>query len=136
MFVENRKNQNEMNGAIEHFQQAAQSESEAGQQAKRELVRIDLPSNPSRYVASRAVIDKSNIVWTLIGNQTGTAIKNIEISYAWLDERNQTQTGKIVYPGPLPSGKQDSVRIGLRLNQASELSQRVRVEITSASIAE
>ncbi len=122
--------------AMKHFQEAAQSNSETGQKAQRELVEMDLPHNPSRYVASKALVDKSNVVWAAVGNQTGVAMKDIEISYAWLDDSGRTRTSKTVYRGPLPSGKQDSIRLGIQLNNPNELNQRVRVEVTSAKISE
>jgi predicted Zn-dependent protease len=129
------KNRRRGEPAMKHFQAAAQSNSESGQKAKQELIQMDLPSNPSRYVASRAMVDKSNIVWAAIGNQTAVAVRDIEISYAWLDDRGQTREGKTVYRGPLPSGKQDTVRLGIQLNNPNELSQRVRLEVTSAQLA-
>jgi predicted Zn-dependent protease len=130
------KNRGEAQNAMAHFQEAAQSNSETGMKARRELIQMDLPNNPSRYVASRAVVDKSNVVWTLLGNQTGVPMKDIEISYAWLDESGRTRQSKTVYRGPLPSGKQDSIQLGIRLNNPQELNQRVRVEVTAARMAD
>jgi len=130
------KNRRQTDKAMQHFQAASQSKSPSGQQARRELIQMDLPSNPSRYVASRAMVDKNNRVWATIGNQSGVAIRDIEISFAWLDERNQTRQSKTLYRGPLPSGKQDSVQLGIQLNNPSELSQRVKVGVTAARVAE
>jgi len=130
------KEQGDMNRAIEHFRQAAQSESEAGHKATRELVLVDLARNPSKYVGSRAALDQGNDVWVEFGNLTQVPMKNIEISYAWLDERGQTRNGKQTYPGPLEGGKQARLRLGFRLNSTDELSRRVRVEVTRASVAE
>ncbi|MDZ4729303.1 MAG: M48 family metalloprotease [Xanthomonadales bacterium] len=130
------KNRRQGEPAMKHFQAAAQSNSESGSKARRELLQLDLPSNPSRYVASRAMVDKSNVVWAVIANQTGVAMRDIEISYAWLDESGQTRQSKTVYRGPLASGKQDSVRLGIQLNNANELNQRVRLEVTAARIAD
>ncbi len=129
------KQDRQTQSALQHFQQAAQSNSETGQKARRELIQLDLPENPSHYVASRAMVDKSNIVWAAIGNQTGVAMRDIEITYAWRDDQGQTRQGKTVYQGPLASGKQDSVRIGIKLNNPNELNQRVRLEVTAARIA-
>ena len=49
------------------------------------------------------------------GNLTQVPIKNIEISYAWLDDQGQTRQGKKTWRGTLPGGKQDQVRLGFRL---------------------
>ena len=97
---------------------------------------MDLARNPSRYIASRAVIDDANRVWVQFGNQTSVPMRNIEISYAWLDDQGQTRKGKETYRGPLGGGQKDQINLGIRLNDASELSRRVRVEVTAAAVAE
>jgi len=130
------KNRRETDKAMQHFQAAAQSNSESGNLARRELIQLDLPNNPSRYVASKAMVDKSNNVWAAVGNQSGVPMRDIEISFAWLDEQNRTRNSKVVYRGPLPSGKQDSIQLGIILNNPAELSQRVKVQVTAASMAD
>ncbi len=130
------KNQGDMNSAMEHFKVAAQSESEASQAASRELVLLDLQNNPSRYVGSRAAVDDRNRVWIQFGNLTQVPIRNIVFSYAWLDDQGQTRQGQKTYAGPLGGGKQDHVRLGFSLNNASELSRWVRVEVISATVSQ
>jgi hypothetical protein len=71
-----------------------------------------------------------------LGNQTSVPMVNIEISYAWLDEQGQTRQGKTSYRGPLGSGQQGQLRLGIKLDNPGELDRRVRVEVTAASVAE
>ena len=130
-----KKNGN-LDSALEHFQTAAQSESESGKKANRELVLMDLGRNPSKYIASRAAVDPENIVWVQFANQTSVPIRNIKFRYAWLDEQGQTREGSKTFRGPLPGGEQDQMKLGIRLASPAELSQRVRVEVSSASVAE
>ena len=130
-----KKNGN-LDSALEHFQTAAQSESESGKKANRELVLMDLGRNPSKYIASRAAVDPENIVWVQFANQTSVPIRNIKFRYAWLDEQGQTREGSKTFRGPLPGGEQDQMKLGIRLANSAELSQRVRVEVSSASVAE
>jgi predicted Zn-dependent protease len=130
------KDQGDMNNAMEHFKVAAQSESEASQAATRELVLLDLQNNPSRYVGSRAAVDDQNGVWIQFGNLTQVPISNIVFSYAWLDDQGQTRRGQKTYTGPLDGGKQDQIRLGFSLNDAAELSRRVRVEVISATVSQ
>jgi predicted Zn-dependent protease len=122
--------------AMEHFKVAAGSESEAGKSASRELVMMDLPGNPSKYIASRAAVDQQNGVWVQFANRSSVPLKNIEISYAWLDDQGQTRQGRKNYAGPLPAGAQDQLGLGIRLSGPNELGQRVRVQITGARVAE
>ena len=130
------KSAGNMENAAVHFKSAAQSESPSGHQAKRELVVMDLAANPSRYIGSRAVIDDANTIWIQIGNLTSVPFRNIEISYAWLDDQGQTRRGTRIYRGPLAGGGQDQIKLGMKLNNSNELSRRVLVEVTAASVAE
>lgn len=130
------KKSGKLDSAVEHFKVASQSESESGKKATRELVLLDLNNDPSKYIGSRAAVDQQNIVWVQFANQTSVPMKNIEISYAWLDEKGQTREGKKTYRGPLPGGKQDQLKLGIRLGSPNELSQRVRVQVTGARVAE
>jgi hypothetical protein len=123
-------------GAEEHFQVAAQSESPSGQLASRELVLMNLSSDPSRFIGSRLTVDNNNYVWAQIGNMTSVPMKNIEIRYAWLDDKGQTREGRKTFRHTLEGGKQDQMNLGIRLTNASELSQRVRLEVRAASVAE
>ncbi len=130
------KQANQKESALQHFLAAAQSNSEAGQRATVEYVRLDAPQNPARYVGTRAAVDDANAVWAVIGNLTPVPLHDIEVSYAWLDEQGQTRQGRIAYPGPLAGGAQDKLPLNIRLVNARELNQRVRVEITAARVAD
>ncbi len=125
-----------LDSATEHFKIAAQSESDSGQQANRELLIEDLANNPSRYIGSRAEIDGYNMIWIRFGNLTRVAMKDIEISYVWLDEQGRTRQRKISYRGPLKGGDQDRVKTGIRLENTAELPNRIRVEVTAARVTD
>ncbi|MBT8049272.1 MAG: M48 family metalloprotease [Xanthomonadales bacterium] len=127
------KDQGNVRGALEHFKVAAGSDSETSQKAKSELVLLDLQNNPGNYIGSRAAVDAENQVWAQIGNLTGVPMRNIVISYAWLDTQGQTREGQKTYRGPLGAGKQDQVRLGFQLENAAELGRRVRVAVTGAT---
>ena len=128
------KGQGNISGAMEHFTVAAESESETSQKATRELVLLDLQNNPGKYVGSRVAVDSENQVWVQFGNLTQVPVKNIVISYAWLDQQGQTRQGKKTFRGTLGGGEQDRMKLGIRLDDAGELSRRVRAEVTGATI--
>ena len=128
------KQANQLEGALQHFLAAAQSDSEAGQSATIEYVRLDAPHNPARYVGTRAAVDDAGAVWAVIGNLTPVPLRDIEISYASLDEQGQTRQGKVAYPGPLAGGAQDKLPLDIQLANARELNQRVRLAITAARV--
>jgi hypothetical protein len=70
------------------------------------------------------------------GNLTDVPMKNIQISYAWLDEQGRTRESKTSYRGPLKAREQGQIKLGIRLNNPNELNQRVRVTVTGATVAE
>ena len=121
--------------AIEHFKTAAQSESETGKKATNEMVVLDLEANPSNYIASRAAVDDRGRVWAQFLNRTGVPVRNVEISYMWLDEQGETRQARKTYAGPLQGGEQDQLELGITLSNPADLNRRVRVEITGARIA-
>ena len=126
----------DLDSAVAHFREAASSQSESGQKAVRELVVLDLPANPAKYVGVRAALDRNNNVWVQFGNLTPIAIRDIEISYAWLDEQGRTRQGVERYAGPLPANEQAQVDLGFRLQAPAELERRVRVQVTAARPAD
>jgi len=130
------KDQGDLDGASKHFKIAAQSNSDSGQKARREVLTVDLPDNPARYVGSRVEIDNNNEIWIRFGNLTDVSIKDIEISYAWLDEQGRTREATSHYRDTLKGGEQDRIRTGISLDNPSELEQRFRVRITGAKVAE
>jgi hypothetical protein len=130
------KRQGNLNGAMTHFRTAARSESETGARAVNELVRLDLGQNPSTYIASRAAVDSGGRVSAQFLNRTEVAVRDLEISYAWLDEAGQTRRGTKVYRGPLQGGQQAELSLGVRIANPTELDRRVRVEVTAARIAD
>lgn len=119
--------------AVEHFRQAAQSDSDASRKATRELLMLDLSGNPSKYVGSRAVIDADNQVWAQFGNLTQVPLRDIEISYAWLDDQGRTREGRKTWRGTLQGGQQNQISLGFRLSNAADLDRRVRVQVTGAA---
>jgi predicted Zn-dependent protease len=130
------KDQGDLDGASKHFRIAAQSNSDSGRKARREVLSVDLPNNPARYVGSRVEIDNNNEIWIRFGNLTDVSIKDIEISYAWLDEQGRTREATSSYRDTLKGGEQDRIRTGISLDNPSELEQRFRVRITGAKVAE
>jgi predicted Zn-dependent protease len=130
------KQAKQIESALQHFLAAAQSDSEAGQRATVEYVRLDAPQNPARYIGTRVAVDDANAVWAVIGNLTPVPLSDIEVSYAWLDDQGQTRQGRVAYPGPLAGGAQDKLPLNIRLADVRDLNQRVRVEIIAARVPE
>jgi len=128
------KDAGDRKAALAHFQQAAQSTSEAGKNAQRELVLLDLDSNPSAYISAQAALDQSNRLWIQVENRTGVAVKNIRVDVTWLDDKGQTRRDQQIFRGPLPGGGQTRAQLGIELNGVQQLSSRVRLEVSAAEV--
>ena len=122
--------------ALEHLRAAAQSQSDAGKRAQGELVRLDLPQNAANYVPTQAAQDKDGYIWIQFGNRSPLALRDIQFSYAWVDDAGRTRQDSVTWRGPLAGGKQDRVRLNLRLPAVQNLDQRFRVHATAAAVAE
>lgn len=122
--------------ALEHFRTAAQSQSDSGKRAQGELVRLDLPQNPANYVPTQAAQDKDGYIWVQLGNRSTLPLRDIELTYAWVNDSGQTRQDTVRYRGPLGGGQQDRVRLNLRLPLMQNLGQRFRVQATAAAVAE
>ena len=120
--------------AVAHFQQAAQSSSEAGKNAQRELVLLDLGQNPSAYISARPALDRSNRLWVQLGNQTSVPMKNIRVNITWLDDSGETRHDQQVIRGPLKGGEQTQADLGIEISGVQQLSNRVRLEVTAAEV--
>ncbi|NIP73351.1 MAG: M48 family metalloprotease, partial [Gammaproteobacteria bacterium] len=64
--------------AIEHYRKAANTRTESGRQAYRELVRLDLPRNPGTYLAVQAGAQDGRIALR-IQNRSAVALSDITV---------------------------------------------------------
>jgi predicted Zn-dependent protease len=121
--------------AIEHYRQAAQTDTDSGRAAERELVLMEIRSNPGKYVAVQAESDSSGQVWYRIGNRTRIPIDNIRIKVEWIPESGGIQQRNVSYEGVLKGGDLDSVALGYRVNPGTNLDQRIRLTVLTAEVA-
>jgi len=122
--------------ALRHFRAAAGSDSDAGRKAGAEIARIELPANTAQYVPSRAVLDRSLGVWAQFQNRSALTLRDIEISYAWVDDRGQARQSRARYAGPLGPGEQGQLSLGFRLDDPQSLDRRVRVTVNTATVVD
>jgi tetratricopeptide (TPR) repeat protein len=122
--------------AIAHFQEAAKSQSEAGQKAQGELVRLDVQQNPQRYIATAAALDQQGRVWVQVANQTSVPMRDIQVSYAWVDDAGRTRNNVVRYPNTLAAGQADRFQLNLSMPDSASLQRRFQVQATQARVAD
>jgi hypothetical protein len=98
-------------------------------------MRLDLGKNTSRYVSTQSAQDGNGYVWVQLGNRSSLPIRNIELTYAWVDVNGRSRQNSVVYRGPLTAGSQDRVRLDLQLPTDGSLANRFRVEATGGALA-
>jgi beta-barrel assembly-enhancing protease len=68
--------------AVRYYQLAASSDSDVGRASARELVTLDLPRNPARYVKIEPRLDREGRVWMLVQNGAPVPIQDVVIAAA------------------------------------------------------
>jgi predicted Zn-dependent protease len=71
--------------ALEHYERAAASSSQAGQAARDAAVRLDLPANPGKYIAARGGLDNASQLVVEVGNSTRVAVADVVVVVRYAD---------------------------------------------------
>jgi predicted Zn-dependent protease len=123
--------------ALKYYQSAASSQSSIGQEAAREAVLMDLPRNPSSYVAGAVQIGSDGKPVVVVQNRSPVALSSIVITPVTVDAAGRiSSTGRSVnIGGPLAAGKSVAVDGGLGSLSAEQL-RAVRVRIDSARVSQ
>jgi beta-barrel assembly-enhancing protease len=70
---------NDMDSAMSYFSAAASGGGTVGQLATAKIVRYELPTNPSKYIASGLSVDGAGRILVLVRNDSGVAITNVKV---------------------------------------------------------
>lgn len=86
--------------ALEYYAQAAGSEGPAGKAANDAAVRLDLPSNPGKYLQVRTGTDNNGQLVIEIGNPTNVVVTDILVNVRYVDggavrELNRQVSGRL-----------------------------------------
>ena len=123
--------------AMEQFRAAATSNSQIGQMAAAEFVRMDLPQNPGNYVGTAGQFDSQGRPILVIQNRAPVALTNIQVTPVLVDGLgNVVQQGAPVRVGrTLKSGEQVAADAGLGGLTQQQL-QNLRFRVDGARVAE
>jgi predicted Zn-dependent protease len=80
--------------ALEYYQAAAGSQSQYGQLALAEIVRVDLPRNPGNYIATGGQLDSNGRLIVIVENRAPMALSAIQVTPVLVDAN-----GRIVRQG-------------------------------------
>jgi predicted Zn-dependent protease len=117
--------------ALEYYTQAASSQSPAGQAAEEATVRLDLPSNPGRYLQARGGLDNSGQLVVEVANPTRVAVTDVLIAVRYADSRGAIrELGRRI--NQLPAGQATRFATGLGPFTSA---QQFQVDVASARVA-
>ena len=99
--------------ALQHYNVVATSGGEYGKAATAELVRLDLPSNPSAYIASGCSADGNARLIVSVRNDTPLPVAGIVVAVLYTDSSGRQQQERFSISGQLPPGQVASVNTGM-----------------------
>lgn len=111
--------------ALQNYQAAAGSDSAIGKASTERFVRLDLPSNPSRYLRGALRRDGRGNVYAVVENGAPMAVGQIRLHVVKYDQKNRKpieQSREFVINSGIASKKQAQVQIAnLQLKTDAEL---------------
>ena len=123
----------DLDSARQYYAKAAGAEGEIGQAAGLELMRLELPQNPGKYIRAQAGLDSRGMLVVALANPTRVPVKGLSIAVQYVDAQGRLRDMQRTYPGTLAGGQQAQVATGLGPFQDAN---QFKVALTSAQIAE
>lgn len=97
-------NRGDRTRAMEYFSSAAGSDSAAGRQAHASLVRLDLSTNPEKYLKVDFALDRQGQLIARLANQTPVAVGDITLEVGYNDQAGKHQQTRLRIAGPIAAG--------------------------------
>jgi predicted Zn-dependent protease len=123
--------------AMEMFRAAAGSQSQIGQRAAAEFIRMDLPDNPGNYVATQGQFDSQGRLVVVVQNRSPTPLTGIQVTPVLVDAAGRVarQGSPVVFRSVVQPGQQAAAQTGIA-NVAQEQLPYLRFRVDGAKVAE
>ena len=122
--------------AMQYFQAAAaDSSSLAGQLAQLEVVSIELPQNPGKYIHVLTIAIQGGRVAIEVDNRSPVAVRDVVVEIRYLDGFGLVQQYNQTIRQTLSAGEKTSTMSRLSGIPAEQLRQRVAVRVVGAKLA-
>lgn len=122
-----------LDAARQYYAAAAGSEGEIAQAAGLELMRLELPQNPGKYIRTQAAIDSRGMLVVAIGNPTRVPVAGLSIAVQYVDAEGRLREARRDFNGTLGAGQQAQVATGLGPFQNAN---QFKVVLATARIAQ
>jgi len=110
--------------ALQHYQVAADSNSEIGKEAATRGVRLDLPRNPAKYLQAGIQTDSAGNLFAVVQNSTPIAIGLVQVRVVKHDAKTGraiTQSAPLMMRGGIASGQRNQVATGQKISTPQEV---------------
>lgn len=118
--------------AINHYKIVAKAGGEYGKAATTALAKLELPTNPSGYIARQCDADVNGDLVVTVQNQTGLTVGGVQIAITYTDNSGQRRVVRQSVPGQIAPGKLASINTGLGPYSGASCP----VEVVAAQIVE
>ncbi|WP_455221709.1 M48 family metalloprotease [Kaarinaea lacus] len=128
--------ENDLVAAKEYYGKAAGSKSDAGEKSALAYTRLDLPSNPARYIAYQGATDYAGNVIINLKNRSLLPVKNLQLTVnLYSDNGKQILRKNFQVTETINPGAEVALNTGVSA-QSLGPSGKVKVEFSSARIVE
>ena len=121
-----------LDAAKQYYAAASSSEGQIGQAASLELMRLELPQNPGKYIRTQGGLDSGGMLVVAIGNPTKVPVTGLSVVVQYADPQGRLREVKRNFNGTLAAGQQAQVATGLGPFQSAD---QFRIAVASARIA-
>jgi predicted Zn-dependent protease len=109
--------------AMQHYQIAADSKSDIGQQAGARLAKLDLPRNPAKYLQARIEVDRAGNLYAVLQNNSGLSIQKVQfkvIKYDLKTGRVISRSAPLILRTALAAGAKGQMALGQKVASLQE----------------
>ena len=126
---------NDRNRAIGYFRKAATSDTEIGNRAGRQLARLDLQDNPSRYLSTRLGLSADGFLLVQIDNPTSVAVRDVQVAVGQRSGSGIAKARRYELDSALAAGRTARLKTGIG-PLTKDQARRLGAVVTRARVAE
>ena len=124
--------------AIQHYQVAADSESDSGKLAKARYQRLEIASNPAKFLQAAAQADNMGYIYAVVYNPTSVTVTNVYVRIVHINAETgqpDQQSDPLLVTAKLSSGQRSQLQLpGVRAYKQEDLD-LYRVIVERAELA-
>ena len=128
----------QIDAALQHYQIAADSNSDIGKDATARAVHLDLPRNPAKYIQAGAQADNAGNLFAVVQNSTTIPVGRVQVRVVKYDAKTGrvvSQSAPLIIKGGVAPGKRNQVAVGTKVATKKEV-QLYKVVVEAAELAQ